>query len=254
MKDLYLSKRCAKNKLTKKNQQEKLKEYDEGDFKGIRRGSQVANDIKEFILKCYFDVPIVFYMEHVSDFMKIKTAMKFYCLSLMSSVLQVFDQFHDWNRDSNFILNVTHVEQKQIEFANKKGELQYDFIVDDYNESLELFANDLSQKIEPDIASRFMTLCRAIYGNRTEVETALVSSLKIKIMNKMVYIHKCIYSHFQSYLYGPPIVFAISSPTNETVTEGVVLLNGDKKGEIEREREEKVSNERIKMEKCWTNT
>lgn len=203
------------SKLTKKEQQEKLEEYDEKDpvRKGIRRGSQVVNDIKEIILKCYFDVPIIFYVEHVSDFMKIKTALKFYCLSLISSSIQVFSQFDDWN-DTKFNLNVTYVEKKQKEFANKKGELQYDFIVDDYNESLELFADDLSQKLAPDIVSRLITFGRAIYGNRTEVETALVSNLKM--INKMVCIHKCIYSHFQSYLYGPPVVSAISSPTNAT--------------------------------------
>lgn len=98
-------------------------------------------------------------------------------------------------------MNVTYVEQKQREFANEKGELQYDFIVDDYNESLELFANDLYQKLDPDTASRLVTLCRIKYGNRTEVETALVSNLNVENT----------YLHTQMYLFTLSVVFPWSS-------------------------------------------
>lgn len=73
-----------------------------------------------------------------------------------------------------FILNATYVEQKMKDFANEMGQENYAFLCQDYNECLELFEMDLSQKLAPDTVSRIISLFRMIYGNRTEVETALV--------------------------------------------------------------------------------
>lgn len=73
-----------------------------------------------------------------------------------------------------FILNATYVEQKMKDFANEMGQENYAFFREDYNECLELFEMDLSQKLAPDTVSRIISLFRMVYGNRTEVETALV--------------------------------------------------------------------------------
>lgn len=61
------------------------------------------------------------------------------------------------------------------------GQMPYEFIRADYNECIELFAMDISELIEPDIVSRLITLQRIVYGNRTEIEAALVS-IKLKFV------------------------------------------------------------------------
>lgn len=53
----------------------------------------------------------------------------------------------------------------------------YDFLREDFVESLELFEEDLSKYIATDIISRVTSLHRMIYGNRTEIESALASNL-----------------------------------------------------------------------------
>lgn len=60
------------------------------------------------------------------------------------------------------------------DFANEMGQENYAFLREDYNECLKLFEMDLSQKLDPGTVSRIISLYRMIYGNRTEVETALV--------------------------------------------------------------------------------
>lgn len=63
------------------------------------------------------------------------------------------------------------MNETQIE----RGQLQYSFDRDEYNECLELFADDLSKTVASDTVSRVMTLQRILYGNRMEIENALVS-------------------------------------------------------------------------------
>lgn len=83
------------------------------------------------------------------------------------------DQLRLWGVERS-ILNATYVEQKMNDFANEMGQENYAFLREDYNECLELFEMDLSQKLAPDIVSRFIRLYRMIYGDRTQIETALV--------------------------------------------------------------------------------
>lgn len=63
------------------------------------------------------------------------------------------------------------MNETQIE----RGRLPYSFDHDEYNECLELFAKDLSNAVASDTLSRVMTLQRLVYGNRTEIENALVN-------------------------------------------------------------------------------
>ena len=86
----------------------------------------------------------------------------------------MFDQLKFWGA-KRFVLNATYVEQKQKEYANKMGQLNYAFLQNDFNECLELFKTDLSKKVAPDTVSRIITLRRMVYGSRREIETALVS-------------------------------------------------------------------------------
>lgn len=60
------------------------------------------------------------------------------------------------------------------DFGDEMGQENYAFLRENYNECLELFEMDLSQKLAPDTVSRIISLYRMIYGNRTEVDTALV--------------------------------------------------------------------------------
>lgn len=76
----------------------------------------------------------------------------------------------------NFILNVTYVEQKMINLVNQTDE-NYAFLREDFNECLDLFQMDLSKKLAPDTVSRIISLFRMMYGNRTQIETALVKNL-----------------------------------------------------------------------------
>ncbi|XP_031634260.1 uncharacterized protein LOC116347696 [Contarinia nasturtii] len=101
----------------------------------------------------------------------------------------LFSKLRSWNT-RNIVLNVTYVEQKMNETQIERGQLPYSFDRDEYNECLELFAEDLSKKVASDTISRVMTLQRILYGNRTEIENAL------------------------SYLYGS--ASAIDSTTNAT--------------------------------------
>lgn len=61
---------------------------------------------------------------------------------------------------NQFILNATYVEQKMKDFANKMGLEHYAFLRQDYNECLELFEIDLSQKLAPEklISLKFSVL------------------------------------------------------------------------------------------------
>lgn len=93
---------------------------------------------------------------------------------MFTLLLQPFSQLSSWN-SRNVILNVTYVEQKMNETQIKRGQLPYSFDREEYNECLELFANDLSKTVPSDILSRVMTLQRIVYGNRTEIANALVS-------------------------------------------------------------------------------
>lgn len=72
LKDLYLSKRDVKEKYDQREIQRQFSSFDEVGpvYKGIHRGSQVVTDLKEFILKCYFDKAIRFYLYGVSNFIK----------------------------------------------------------------------------------------------------------------------------------------------------------------------------------------
>ncbi|XP_031627299.1 uncharacterized protein LOC116343412 [Contarinia nasturtii] len=72
------------------------------------------------------------------------------------------------------ILNVTKIQQRQERILrNKGGQLDYEFFRADYNECLELLAMDLSKYLSSDAVSRIISLHRMLYGNRTEIETAL---------------------------------------------------------------------------------
>lgn len=82
-------------------------------------------------------------------------------------------KLRSWN-SKNIILNVTYVEQKINETQIKQGEA-YSFDREECNACLELFAKDLSKTVPSDTLSRVMTLQRLPYGNRTEIENALVS-------------------------------------------------------------------------------
>lgn len=84
---------------------------------------------------------------------------------------QMFEQLYIWGAEE-FILNATYVEQKLKDFENEMGHVTY--LREDYNECLELFEEDLSKKLAPDTVSRIISLFRMMYGNRTEIETALV--------------------------------------------------------------------------------
>lgn len=70
--------------------------------------------------------------------------------------------------------------QKQKDDANRMGHAMYEFFREDYTECLEMFAEDLSKIVAPDIANRLISLHKIIYGNQTEIETALVNSLNEK--------------------------------------------------------------------------
>lgn len=63
------------------------------------------------------------------------------------------------------------MNETQIE----RGQLPYSFDRDEYNECLELFVEDISKTVASDTVSRVMTLQRILYGNQTEIESALVS-------------------------------------------------------------------------------
>lgn len=80
----------------------------------------------------------------------------------------------NWNT-TNLVLNVTYVEEKMNETQIKQGPLTYSFDREEYNECIELFADDLSKRLSPDTLSRVIILQRIVYGNRTEIENALVS-------------------------------------------------------------------------------
>lgn len=68
------------------------------------------------------------------------------------------------------------MQQKQKDDANVLGQMQYEFYRTDYNECFEMFAEDLSKLVAPNIAHRLISLLRIIYGNQAEIATALVSS------------------------------------------------------------------------------
>ena len=82
-----------------------------------------------------------------------------------------------WNA-TNFVQNVAYVEQKQQEVLNEYGALYYEFLHEDYRESLELFEMDLKRcnGLPLDSLSRVIILMRIFYGNRTEIETGLVNN------------------------------------------------------------------------------
>lgn len=73
-------------------------------------------------------------------------------------------------------LNVTIVEQIQNDLIAEKGQMPYEFLRADYIECLELFATDISKLLELDIVLRLITMYRIVYGNRMEIEAALVST------------------------------------------------------------------------------
>lgn len=89
---------------------------------------------------------------------------------------QIRDLFRKWCC-SNATLNVTIVEQKQKEASTfSKDQLQYDFILDDYNKYIDLCAMDMPRFLHSETGFRLLGLHRLKYGNRTEIEAALVSS------------------------------------------------------------------------------
>ncbi|XP_055301815.1 uncharacterized protein LOC129568196 [Sitodiplosis mosellana] len=81
-------------------------------------------------------------------------------------------QIFEWNV-SNIVANVMYVEQKQKQDAKQMGQMQYEFNREDYNECLEIFVEDLTKILAPEIAYRLISLHRIIYGNQTEIQTAL---------------------------------------------------------------------------------
>lgn len=99
--------------------------------------------------------------------------------------LQFLRTLKMWNT-KNIVLNVTYVEQKQMEIVTERGQMQYEFMRDDYNECLDLFATDLLKALHPTmsaivspnsipIISRMIKMYKILYGNRKEIETGLVS-------------------------------------------------------------------------------
>lgn len=96
-----------------------------------------------------------------------------YLCSLKSEMLGTLRR---WNA-TNFVQNVSYIEQKQQEVLNEYGALYYEFLLEDYREALELFEMDLKKcGLSSNSVSRVMSLVRIIYGNRTEIETGLVST------------------------------------------------------------------------------
>lgn len=85
----------------------------------------------------------------------------------------MFHQLENWE-PKDFIMNTTYVEQKLKDFANEKGQGNYTYLREDFNECLKLREMDLSKKLAPDTVFRMISLYRMMYGNRTEIETALV--------------------------------------------------------------------------------
>lgn len=88
----------------------------------------------------------------------------------------MFWMIHRRGTENEFILDVTYVEQKMINLVNQTDE-NYAFLREDFNECLDLFQMDLSKKLAPDTVSRIISLFRMMYGNRTQIETALVKNL-----------------------------------------------------------------------------
>lgn len=66
------------------------------------------------------------------------------------------------------------MEQKLTDFANEKGQVYYEILREDFNECLKLYEMDLSEKLAKDTVARIITLHRIMYGNRTEIDAALV--------------------------------------------------------------------------------
>lgn len=70
-------------------------------------------------------------------------------------------------------------KQKDDEIEMGRGllaQLLYELWQENYKQYLELVEIDLSKKLAPDTVSRLISLGRVKYGNRTDIETALVSS------------------------------------------------------------------------------
>lgn len=68
------------------------------------------------------------------------------------------------------------MEHKQESDASKMNRIEYEFIHADYIERMEFFKVDISKKLSPDIVSRSISLSKLKYGNKTDIEAALVSS------------------------------------------------------------------------------
>lgn len=56
------------------------------------------------------------------------------------------------------------------------GQLLYELWQENFKQHIELLQIDLSKKLAPDIVSRLISLNHIRYGNRTDIEIALVSS------------------------------------------------------------------------------
>lgn len=90
------------------------------------------------------------------------------------ALFQTLRRLKTWGASNEFFLNATFVEQKLKNFADVQGQTKYSILREDFDECLELYKVDLSKKLPPDTVSRLITLHRVMYGNRTEIDNALV--------------------------------------------------------------------------------
>ncbi|XP_055305936.1 uncharacterized protein LOC129570385 [Sitodiplosis mosellana] len=148
LKNMYLSMRGNNDSVRIEIHKEIMENFDEKMYKRFENiNPQMVKDYKEFFSKI-FDEAI-----H----------------SMNDRIFNLFDP-----PSGVKILNVTKIQQRQERILRDKGgQLEYEFFRADYNECLELLAMDLSKYLSLDAVSRIISLHRMLYGNRTEIETAL---------------------------------------------------------------------------------
>lgn len=177
-KESYLDTRgmMKPSEITADNTAKGLKQFYQEMFEDFGRVSlQVVNDWKECFL-CS-DRSGISYMVYVNvSYLRILIE-RTYGICIIISLFQLMKKLRGWNA-TNFVQNVAYVEQKQQEILNEYGALYYEFLHEDYSESLELFEMDLKRcnGLPLDSVSRVMSLMRIIYGNRTDIENGLVNT------------------------------------------------------------------------------
>lgn len=103
------------------------------------------------------------------------------------SLFQLRFKVKDW-KTATVVLNVTYVQEKQKRSIDYYGQEQYEFLREDFKQCLDMFAEDLSKSLPSDTVSRLISLHGIVHGNRTEIETALVSQLiEQKLLRELPY-------------------------------------------------------------------